>query len=244
MKIVPIILMFLLLLVPITHAYATFDNIYEFIGLKIIKPDPTICIMEPDESIQPRFWEDNLINKMTTASQEWINTMNEETGGNWNFHYEFHYWNDHKYKAPSDYKQCNVFILFDNDYRGSELGYASYSYKNSNHKYAMVVIHTTFPVTFTDLGTYNNVITYDVPLKSCVIEKTMLHEFGHVLGLGHYQNPYEKESIMLPFLTHKECSEQRVITQIDIDMLVMLYGNDGFEIWDNPIGLDKKIRIG
>jgi hypothetical protein len=243
MRIVAIILMFLLLLVPFTlDSYATIENIYELIGLKILKPNPTICIMEPDETMQSKFWEVGFIDKIISTSQEWVITMNKQ-GGNWDFNYEFHYWNDHKYKAPSDYKQCNVFILFDNDYRGNELGYTSFNYSNSNHKYAIITIHTEFPVKFTDIGEYGNTIIHNVELELCVIEKTILHEFGHILGLGHYQNPYEKKSIMTPFLNHKVCNDHRIITQIDIDMLIMIYGNDGFEIKDNPVILDKKIKI-
>ena len=62
------ILISILVFMPITVG-GEMSNKYYLIGLKILEPDPTMCIMEPNESIQHRFWEDNLINKMTTASQ-------------------------------------------------------------------------------------------------------------------------------------------------------------------------------
>jgi hypothetical protein len=229
---------------PVSQASGVGSNTYSFIGLKILEPDPVICMMEPHESIQPIFWEAGFTDSIMSASQEWVTIMKKETGGNWDFHYQFYFWEEHKNKAPSDFKQCNVFILFHNEYRGSELGYTSYSYSNSNHKYAIISIHTTVSVSHIDVGEYGNVIVEDIPLKLCVINKTMLHEFGHILGLGHYHNPYEKYSIMTPFLDYRECNDERVISGIDIYMLKMLYGNDGFEIRDNPIGLDKTVIIG
>ena len=241
MKVIFVLIIIILVLLP-TSAYSEISKNYHFIGLKILEPNPTICIMEPDELIQPRFWEVGFIDSIISASQEWVTTMNE-VGGNWDFHYQFYSWEDHRDKTPSDYKQCNVFILFHNEYRGSELGYTGYDYSNSNHKYSIISIHTTIPINHIDISEYGNVIVNDVDLKLCVINKTMLHEFGHILGLGHYQNPYDKYSIMTPFLNYRECSEDRTITETDIDMLVMLYGSDGFEIRDNPIGLDRIVEI-
>ena len=241
MKVIFVLIIIILVLLP-TSAYSEFNNTYKFIGFKILGPDPTICIMEPDELIQPRFWEVGFIDSILSASQEWVTTMNE-VGGNWDFHYQFYFWEEHKDKAPSDFKQCNVFVIFHNTYRGSELGYTSYSYSQSNHKYAIVSIHTTIDVNHIDVSEYDNIMVNNVDLDLCIINKTILHEFGHVLGLGHYQNPYEKYSIMTPFLNYRECDDDRTITEIDIGMLVMLYGSDGFEIRDNPIGLDRIVEI-
>jgi len=226
MWLIPIILIFLLLMMPIvTSSYAATNiKLYSIIGLKIINPNPIMCIMEPYETLQPQFWSVDFINTIISASQEWANTMNK-VGGNWDISYEFHYWEDHKDKSTSDYKQCNIFVIFNNEIKRNELGRTQYSYSNSSHKYAIITIHTLFPSTFIDISEYNKNI------------------IRHVLGLGHYQNPHDKNSIMKPFLNHKECSQNRTITNVEIFMLLMLYGEDGFELRHNPIGLDKIIII-
>ena len=70
------------------------------------------------------------------------------------------------------------------------------------------------------------------------IKKIIQHEFGHALGLEHVYrttNTNKLISIMQPHMDPTGENLDRVITQEDIDAVVLHYGDDGFGGWNNPL---------
>ena len=63
-------------------------------------------------------------------------------------------------------------------------------------------------------------------------------KLGHALGLEHQfiiVGAPPSNSIMQPFLDPKSLNADRFVTQDDVEAVIVLYGQDGFGGWNNPI---------
>ena len=71
-------------------------------------------------------------------------------------------------------------------------------------------------------------------LTSSDIYNIVLHEFGHGLGVEHYYvntNCIEEECDYSPIMYHQIdvfSDEIKPVTEKDIDMVIRIYGEDGF----------------
>jgi hypothetical protein len=66
----------------------------------------------------------------------------------------------------------------------------------------------------------------EINLPSHAFRNSAVHEVGHVLGLGHMQ--LQKGYLMSPQFDFWEESDQLPITTLELDVLVKVYGTDGF----------------
>ena len=215
--------------------------------LRLSHPDnPTVCIMQPEPIIQDRFHED--VFKLTVDSVlSWQNEMSDYTDGNWfmpMFYYEYE---EHFDKVPEDFPECNIFIEYREYNTGVDegttnnkaLGWTGFDFSKSWHKYAYVMVYLKSPEVNPHISLCigcedNNDITITFeqkPLPSNTISRIIMHEFGHSLGIGHYQDDRERNNT-LPSLMHpnlKPFEENSFkIEDVDKEVLKMIYNKDGF----------------
>jgi hypothetical protein len=67
----------------------------------------------------------------------------------------------------------------------------------------------------------------EIDLPSYVFRNSAVHELGHVLGLGHMQSA--RGYLMSPQFDFWEEDDQLSITTLELEALVSVYGNDGFD---------------
>lgn len=222
------------------------SDVFESINL-IHSNNPNVCILEPDESIQKQYYE-YVFKDTFDAVQNVENTMFEITGGNWHTPiYSFDY-EEHADKFTSDFPQCNIFIEFEqlNDGMATtgvdSLGFASYDHSNSNHRYSYVKVFLQAQLKQADISIcigcpeeesneleFKNVYKY---MSRDTVKKIVTHEYLHALGLGHYildRNPLnDVESLMMTTLDPWAENKDNEMKEIDKEMLIKLYTEDGF----------------
>ena len=222
------------------------SDVFESINL-IHSNNPNVCIMEPDELIQPQYNE-FLFKDTFNIIQNIEQTMTDMTGGNWYMPvYSFDY-EEHHDKFTSDFPLCNVFIEIEQFNDGStstgidSLGFASYDHSNSKHKHSYVKVFLQAQLKQADIqiciGCPDdetkklefNTVYKDMPRDT--IKKIITHEFLHSLGLGHYildRNPLnDVESLMMTTLNPWAENKDNEMKEIDKEMLIKLYTEDGF----------------
>ncbi|MEM3095036.1 MAG: matrixin family metalloprotease [Nitrososphaera sp.] len=67
----------------------------------------------------------------------------------------------------------------------------------------------------------------EIDLPTYAFRNSAVHEVGHVLGLGHMQS--QKGYLMSPQFDYWEQDDQLPITTLELDALVGVYGDDGFD---------------
>lgn len=204
--------------------------------------NPVYCIMEPDPEIEPRYEYVSEVTKNAIA--EWSVKLAESTNGNWNMYYQVYAFDQHKDRTTDDFKQCNAFINFID--RARVHGAIGTATANIEGGYYWVEIRTQIPqtkITISLGGGWSNSTatvknTSDVELTD--IRNVLLHEIGHTLGLEHYYcEPIRydcvDESVMYYKIAINE-GEIKKLSERDINMIVRIYGSDGFRGWHNPVG--------
>jgi len=245
LKIVLIVLM-VSLVFPYSLNGAYGDDKFEVIRF-IHKDNPNVCIMEPEPSLQERFHEE-VLDLTINSVLNWQNEMKLLTGGNWFMPIEYHVYEEHFDKYPEDYKQCNIFIEYRHHNTGEEgtknkkaLGFTAFDYSSSSHQYAYVLSYMHSPkatptislcIGCDDKDQSFTVELAQLPLPSDTIQTIIMHEFGHALGVGHYiadqRNPLNIPSLMYPTLDPFNDNISYDIQDIDKEMLIKLYTEDGF----------------
>jgi len=202
--------------------------------------NPTVCIMSPDPLIEPTFYP-YMYDITRSTVWEWETKLEHATDGDWHFPINEYPFDIHNNKHPRDFPECNIFITFDKLSGSSALGTTAFDFSNSNHKYAFITVYTeAYPpqkITIT-LGSNNNVNLElkAKPLDIIDIRNILLHEFGHGLGLEHYyiyddnckKNECGDRSVMYHSLSIWK-NTTKTVTNEDIQMVVRIYGEDGFD---------------
>lgn len=227
----------------INEAYA--EDRYEI--LRFTHPDnPTVCIMEPEPIIQDRFHEE--VFKLTVDSVLiWQNDMKAYTGGNWFMSIFYYEYEEHFDKVPEDFPECNIFMEYREYNTGKEeettnnkaLGWTGFDFSKSWHKYAYVMTY----LKSTEVNPHislcigceeNSDLTVelrhkDLPLNT--INRIIMHEFGHALGIGHYIDDRDGKNT-LPSLMYPSLNPFKdnpfTLEEVDKEALRLIYDDDGF----------------
>ena len=229
-----------------------FQYYYKTIGIKLNEVKPEICFLEPeDEYVKKRFWKEGWFGISTISLNEWQWNLQNETGNieGWTWEFRMFLVDDHKDKDIRDpsFRECNVFIDFKKLSDDGILGQAASVYKNSFHGYTYITVwtqselggSTTFYIgeTFSESRVIKNPGEI-IDISKQNIGKIIQHEFGHALGLEHQYRTLMGEksnSIMVENLDIIGKNTDRFITDNDIQAVILMYGDDGFGGWNNPI---------
>ena len=181
---------------------------------------PTYCIMEPNPETEPRY------QFLTEIAK---NTIDE--------------WNTKLSETTDDYGQCGGFINF--TAKPSQDGVLGSASANLEKGYYWINVQTQISsqkITINIGGDWEDrvetiSIEGDIPLND--IRNVLLHEIGHSLGVEHYYCESQEEncankSIMYPTVDIM-IGQNKVVKQVDVDMVVRIYGEDGFLGWSNPV---------
>ncbi len=241
-------------------------EIYEFLPLAQIELVPDICIMEPDDpEVREAFHRLEYARGISEGVAVWeqgVNYMAEwydsPKGRSWVFDVRYIPESEHGDKDLEHYITCNIFVLFfgPNDVPRDELGmkalgYTSYDFAKSSHKYAVIGI-------FTVATPYNDTVTFNLDpnpenwgaikipeperLGYAAVRQIFVHEFGHGLGLGHYYPGFSNSRSVMQASLHPFDSSLYIPPQmLDFYALIVKYGPDGFKIFQHGESLDCMI---
>ena len=218
------------------QAYA-FDY-YQTMGT-YFSGSPTTCIMLPDPEFESR--TSAIHNATNSAIDEWQYKLQNATAGNWNIYRQVFDYEDHWDKTNYNYPQCQVFVNYigETDSYLSQhgiLGRASADVKNNYYwlEIQTQIIHRSISISIgTNWNTSDSGIkTEEKSIPITDIENIIKHEYGHALGLEHFyctddRDDCSDDSIMYPHLDIFQ-NNTKTITERDINMLIRMYGNDGF----------------
>ena len=206
--------------------------------------EPFVCIFEP----HPEYTDDqaSVIQAAENAVQLWEDALyTHSPDGNWNLNtviipIEWHHTAD-AYSFP----MCDILIAFEYSSDNQSLGYTHMNFSKSWHKYSHATIFLNdframqhYELNL-DTGEQEHVnTTYKLTEFSMIaVQNIITHEFGHTLGLGHYQitdypiyaddRPWIEASIMY-YALNPEVQELAVPRYVDVKMLEELYYSDGF----------------
>ena len=225
---------------------------YKTLGIKINEIKPEICFFEPeDKVVNKRFWKENWFGIGTDALNEWKYNLQQETGviEGWTWDYKMFLVQDHAGKSVKDllFRECNVFIVYEVLSETGVVGQAASHFENSFHGYTFITVWTQ-----TTTGGSTTIYLGDSFDESKIIKnpgevveipkdnigKILQHEFGHALGLEHQYrtlNGSASNSIMVGNLDIQKENLNRFVTDNDIQAVILMYGDDGFGGWNNPI---------
>ena len=214
------------------------EDYYRTLGV-YHKFNPEICVMLPDQEIEPRV---EMISNMTkSAIDEWQFKLINATGGNWQMNVEWFVWSEHFDKTIEDYPSCTIFINYPLVTDGSSVGRTGFDFSTSSSYYYWIEIDTNDyeSKTTINLGESMNSTTITnvkniIPLPATDIRNIALHELGHGLGMEHYYvetdcrfEDCDYSSIM--YGTMKLfIDEPKYVTDKDIQSMIVIYGEDGF----------------
>jgi len=224
-------------LASISFLASAYGDYFKTIGV-YHKVNPSVCIMYPDPEIDSR--TDMLIDVTHSAINEWQTKLVNATGGNWNMTVTDHPWIEHRYADVDNYPECTLFVTFPYGSDAESVGRATWDFSSSARQYYWLEIdlNTTekkIAIHFSESGgtVSSNMVWMQIPELD--IRNTVLHEFGHGLGLEHYYvttNCIEEECDYSPIMFGSiDVFEGKVkhVTNKDINMVIRIYGEDGFD---------------
>jgi len=222
---------------------SAFGDKYNSLGM-VFKEQPLTCIFEP----HPAFTKhpDVVVMAAEKSVRLWENTLYEYApNGNWDLNTITIPIQIHHTAIAYDFPICDIMISFEYTNDNYSLGYTHMNFSKSWHKYSHSVIflnaiELTPVIDFTQnqqgavqIGTKIALTELSMP----VIQNIITHEFGHALGLGHYQitdypiygddRPWLEASAMYYALNPSD-DEIMEPKYVDVKMLELLYYPDGF----------------
>jgi len=253
MKPVIIIAIAFVLLIPTTVFAA--EGYFENDHGKQVSRVPTVCVFQPDDSrIDKQRWN-NWYLEMSHAIHTWRSVMEQSGSGNW----EITVVNVPLHELDRlNYSACDITVKFvekppiGNDHLANALGWASIgtgkiSIVYSQYESCGKVYSPEYKIM---LNTYCFVDNLERPKYMASV---LQHEFGHIIGLGHYlsynyvsmQNWYDTGIGYPSIMTHMSPNEElKKVTQIDVKAVREIYGDRGYGKFRNndmPIFHDRVI---
>jgi hypothetical protein len=234
--------MLLLMNLPLTSYSESGYSMYDSLKLRHTT-NPNICLFEVDPSLYDDW--DSLRNITIIAINEWIIKLEYVyPDGNWGVDIKIIPWEDHENKLVENYNECNIMINYDKTSDNTSLGYTSLNFNKSWHKFMFinVFLESQKSVTEIIIGDNNTSIkqgSVSYPLPKNTIKNIVLHEFGHGLGLGHFESSrppnmgmmsYTK-SAMIPSINPFDENQNLYVTYLDLTMIAKIYGENG---WGSP----------
>jgi len=221
---------------------------YKTLGIKH-STNPQICIFEPDSLYTND--ADGVVQASHNSINLWKEGLREHSPkGNWDMPVTVVPSENHKYKNAREFPTCNILISFEyTNQESRSLGYTGIDFSSSKHKYTHIVV---FLREMEVIKVYDWDLDWDLDIESLEqrhirteiniipysltsIQNTVTHEFGHSLGLGHYQitdapvgdSPWVTRSVMY-YAMNPHSEEIMIPKYVDIKMLEVLYKEDGF----------------
>ena len=238
------IAMFLLVMIFGVYLQSVFGDEYGTLGIRH-PTNPIVCVFEPDPSHTKNVG--GVMKSSYTAIDLWKEGLAEHSPeGNWDMTAFTIPFEHHDGKNASEFPVCDILIAFEHyNPDSSSLGYTYIDFSSSNHKYAHIVVYL---YDYRAIDHYNFVLgsqeqvykdtTEEIrPFSLTAIQHIVTHEFGHALGLGHYEiTDYPVYSKDKPWLTasvmyysiNPDDDDVGKPLYVDIKMVERLYGEDGF----------------
>ena len=237
-SVVILILLVLFMNVPI---YAENGEYSKYDSLKLrFDTNPHVCLFE----VNPELYDWYKLKNITiSAIEEWILKLEYAyPDGNWAVLVETIAWEDHKAANALDYPQCNIMINYEKTSNSTTLGSTGLNFNASWHKFMFinVFLESQKSVTKIVLGNDINEATVEkmeqsYPLSENTIRNIILHEFGHGLGLAHFNLNRSMQgytqSVMAPTISPFDENQILSVTYLDLVMIGKIYGENG---WNKP----------
>jgi len=218
--------------------------------------NPNVCIFEVNPSISNNWY--GIKNATLVAIYSWQEKLFEKyIMGDWIIRHTIIPWEEHENKYAYDYPQCNVMINYEgkNSVNSKALGTTSINFNKSTHKFMFINVYLIQPKQIIDLRisnvTDNKLIittkVTDTEISLNTIRNVVLHEFGHSIGLHHYNittplSVSEKSvdrSVMIPSINPFNENQVLSITNPDMEVVGKLYGSDGWGGITPPYNIDR-----
>jgi len=254
-----IVLISTLAYIDTTEALA-FEVSYKPNGIKL-GPDPTVCTIEPTESDLPSKQVEKLMKQTKLAVDEWETNLQAETRNNkegWDFNYIVI---DDKNRTNAD-QSCDITFVFEPKPLIAEkyfiLGVSDYDAETQTSVITVYYLeikecYHTEREGDTIYYWYETCYGEDMRISNQINGVTK-HEFGHAIGLAHYEPDdieiaelWAKGTQTAPSIMAQiafENSNNMQIRDIDIDMLYSIYGDDGFVLSENEEDYFELFKIG
>ncbi len=235
MKSVIIISIAFVLLFPIT-AFGAVDGYFEETYPKAFSHSPTVCLIQPnDPRITEQTWN-NWYSNMKPAIDTWGSILQSSGSGNW----EITTVNVPLEKLELlNYSKCDVKVNFIEKPNESYKNYFGQAFIGRG------LIEIVYLGSYVCGNQYNSELDLTVAtfcptnntIRSKQMANTLQHEFGHIIGLGHYrgydrsttQEWYDGEKNSPSIMAWIEPNEEmRTVSQIDASKVREVYGAKGF----------------
>ena len=237
--VVILILLVLFMNVPIYAENGEYSK-YDSLKLRHVT-NPHICLFE----VNPELYDWYKLKYITiSAIEEWILKLEYAyPNGSWAVLVETIPWEEHENKTAFNYPQCNIMINYEKSSNSKTLGNTSLNFNTSWHKFMFINIflesqkNITKIVLGDDMSTTTiNNMQESYPLPENTIRNIILHEFGHGLGLGHFNLNRSMQgytqSVMAPTISPFDENQILSVTYLDLVMIGKIYGENG---WNKPV---------
>jgi predicted Zn-dependent protease len=202
--------------------------------------NPNVCLFE----VNPEIYDDWHTLKYVTISaiEEWVDKLEYVyPDGDWSMDIKTISWEEHVTKTVHHYTECNIMINYEETSNSHALGTTSLFFNQSWHKFMFINVFLESQKSVTKIVLRNDIneatvekIEQSYPLPINTIRNIVLHEFGHGLGLGHYDSPEPLhaylQSSMTPSISPFDETQNLSVTYLDLAMIGLIYGENGWKL--------------